>query len=804
MNKLKFLLPLLLILLLMIVPATAEEAENLTANCTLKVVDQPGKVKSITDGKYTTYWESSKRKEPWVVISSDKPIYGLYLCFQKMPDSYVIQKQSGDGWVTVAEGGSPRYHHVFFELEGLKKIRILSTMDKKNAMGFNEIFAFGEGEIPDWVQRWEKPVEKADILFLATHPDDDVLFLGSAITYYAAEEKRNVQVAYLTYSNTTRRSEALNGLWAMGVRNYPEIGSFADKYSKPSKVEQSYKDMGGQDKVLGWVTELYRKYKPEVVVTQAIDGEYGHPQHEMLVDAAIRCWDQAADGAAFRESADAYGAWEVKKLYLHLYGSEADSTAFNWDVPLASMGGRTANEAAEDAFKLHLTQAGKGNKFNGERVPFSVAEYGVKRYPNNRFGLYATRVGQDETHTDFLEHVDAVSIPSVTEAPAEPEAAPAEDAEPEMPEEPEEAETEEIQEEDEAGDETADAEEPVEEAADEETDGEAADGDEAETAEPAAVQTPSGSAAGSAPDWADVTLNARGFLDEGEYILEDAENGHWMYVSPTLRIQIERKYVKFEKAKKSDPDQAFYCFTSHIWCDTAAGELPHTVYSNPDKPRTDAKFIKEIAKARKAVLAVSTDYYTYRAGRAKSDKSSHVGIVIRNGEVLYDDPQIKERGMPNYETLALYSDGHVDSYPSKDRSAAEYLADGATDVYTFGPCLVRDGQFTDYIANANRSNNPRHAFGMVEPGHYVDVLCEGRVGKKNGMERSTGVLMEKLAQLMLDEGCSIAVNLDGGQTAVVAFMGKQLNRVVKSDPNGRPEVEVLAFGTSEKVGTNEK
>ena len=799
MNKLKFLLPLLLILLLMIVPATAEEAENLTANCTLKVVDQPGKVKSITDGKYTTYWESSKRKEPWVVISSDKPIYGLYLCFQKMPDSYVIQKQSGDGWVTVAEGGSPRYHHAFFELEGLKKIRILSTMDKKNAMGFNEIFAFGEGEIPDWVQRWEKPVEKADILFLVTHPDDDVLFLGSAITYYAAEEKRNVQVAYLTYSNTTRRSEALNGLWAMGVRNYPEIGSFADKYSKPSKVEQAYKDMGGQDKVLGWVTELYRKYRPEVVVTQAIDGEYGHPQHEMLVDAAIRCWDQAADETAFRESADAYGAWEVKKLYLHLYGDEADSTAFNWDVPLASMDGRTANEAAEDAFKLHVTQAGKGNKFNGERVPFSVAEYGVKRYPNNRFGLYATRVGQDETHTDFLEHIDTVSVPSATEDTSEPEAVLAADTEPEKQEEPEEAEPEDISEEtDEAEDETADTEDPEEITADEET------AEEAEAAEPAAVQPSSGSAAGSAPDWADVTLNARGFLNEGEYILEDAENGHWMYVSPTLRIQIERKYVKFDKAKKSDPDQAFYCFTSHIWCDYAAGELPHTVYSNPDKPRTDAKFIKEIAKAQKAVLAVSTDYYTYRAGRAKSDKSSHVGIVIRNGEVLYDDPQIKERGMPNYETLALYSDGHVDSYPSKDRSAAEYLADGATDVYTFGPCLVRDGQFTEYIAGANRSNNPRHAFGMVEPGHYVDVLCEGRVGKKNGMERSTGVLMEKLAQLMLDEGCSIAVNLDGGQTAVVAFMGKQLNRVVKSDPNGRPEVEVLAFGTSEKVGTNEK
>ena len=793
MNKLKVLLPLLLILLLAAaVPALAGEAENLTADCTLKVVDKPGKVKSITDGKYTTFWESSKRNEPWVVISSDKPIYGLYLCFQKMPDTYVIQKQSGDQWETVAEGGNPRFHHAFFELEGLKKVRILSTMEKKNTMGFNEIYAFGEGETPDWVQRWEEPCEKADILFLTTHPDDDVLFLGSAITWYAAEERRNVEVAYLTSSNTTRRSEALNGLWAMGVRRYPEFGSFPDKYSKPSKVEQEYKDMGGQDKVLAWVTELYRRYRPEVVVTQDIHGEYGHPQHEMTVDAAIKCFDRAADGSAYPEAGP---AWEVKKLYLHLYGEEADSTAFNWEVPMASMGGRTANQVAEDAFTLHVTQAGKGNKFNGKRVPFSVAEYGVKRYPNNRFGLYASRVGRDELHTDFLEHIETGETPSVTEVPAEPDKEPEAVPVPEMPEEPEES--GELPED--TGETTEEEPEAEELAGEDPENGE--DGTDGETP---AVQPAGNSDAGPAPAWADVTLNARGFLDEGEYILEDAENGHWMYVSPTLRIQIERNYLKFDKVKKSDPDQAFYCFTSHIWCDVSAGELPHTVYSNPAKPRTGAKFIREIASEQKAVLAVSTDYYTYRAGRAKADKSSHVGIVIRNGEILYDDPQIKERSMPNYETLALYSDGHMESYPSRDRSAAEYIADGATDVYTFGPCLVRNGAFTDYIAGANRSNNPRHAFGMVEPGHYVDVLCEGRVGKKNGMERSTGVLMEKLAQIMLDEGCSIAVNLDGGQTAVVAFMGKQLNRVVKSDPNGRPEVEVLAFGTSEKVGTNEK
>ncbi len=802
MNKLKILLPILLILVLLLtIPAMAEEAEDLTAGLTVKVVDKPGKVKCITDRKYTSFWESSNRKEPWVIVSSDKPIYGLYLCFQKMPDTYVIEKESGENWVTVAEGGELRYHHVFFELDGLKKIRIRSTMEKKNTMGFNEIYAFGKGEVPAWVQRWKEPSGRTDILFIATHPDDDVLFLGSAITWYAAEQQKNVMVAYVTPSNTTRRSEALNGLWAMGVRVYPEFGPFPDKYSKPSKVEQEYKDMGGQDKVLGWVTELYRKYKPEVIVTQDINGEYGHPQHEMLVDAVIKCWDKAADSSAYPDSAAAYGTWEAKKLYIHLYGEESESTAFNWDIPLESMNGRTANEAAEDAFKLHVTQAGKGNKFNGKRIPFSVAEYGVKRYPNNRFGLYASRVGEDTAHDDFLEHIDVSAEADETETETETQAAEENAGQPKQagPDEEEQneagpaAETAPTEKAD-AGDEPEA--EPTEEPGQESEAG-------AVYAEPAAEERTGSSGRfeeTAPPAWADVTLNGRGFLDEGEYIFADETEGHYIYVNPTLRIVIERTYETFEKEQKKDPDQELYVFTANIWCDTEAGELPHTVNSNPDNPRKDPGFIKDIAAEQKIVFATSTDYYTYRAGRAKEDKSCHVGIELRDGEILFDDPMIKEVKMPNYETLALYADGHGDSLPSREKSAEAYQKEGATDVFTFGPCLVRNGELTEYIATANRSNNPRLAIGVAEPGHYVVVLCEGRVGRSDNLKRSTGVMMKNLAQIMLDQGCTVAVNMDGGQTAVMAFMGKQINRVVKSDPKGRPQVEALAFGTSEQVG----
>ena len=791
MNRMKALIPLLLLLLLVLaaVPACAGEAEDLTESCTLKVVDKPGKIKNITDGKYTSYWESSKRNEPWVIISSDKPIYGLYLCFQKMPDSYVIQKQSGEDWVTVAEGGSPRFHHAFFELDGLKKIRILSTESKKNVMGFNEIFVFGEGGIPDWVQRWEEPSGETDILFLATHPDDDVLFLGSAITWYAAEQKRDILVAYLTISNTTRRSEALNGLWRMGVRVYPEFGAFSDKYSKPAKIEQAYKDMGGQDKVLGWVTELYRRHKPAVVVTQDINGEYGHPQHEMLVDAVIKCWDKAADETVFPDSAAEYGAWEVKKLYVHLYGDEAESTAFNWEIPMASMNGQTANEVAEDAFKLHVTQEGKGNKFNGKRVPFSVAEYGVKRYPNDKFGLYASRVGQDERHDDFLEHIEGLADPAVTESPEG--TGSAEEAESGSDGEPTEEDTDGTEEEY-TEEET---EEEPEEAAEKEPAEESEEYAETASAEKSGTKTSTEAAEGAeAPEWADVSLNARGYLDEGEYVLEDAENGHWMYVNKTLRIQIVRSWETPEKQTKKEAKQEFFCYTAEIWCDTANGELPFTTWSEPEKPREKMKpkIMKTIAAEQPMVFGTSTDYYTYRLGRSKS--GVYEGVVIRDGEILYDVPApIKKRyNFPTYETLALYTDGRVESWHSKEKSAEEYIRDGAWEVYTFGPCIVRDGAYTEFITEiANRVLNPRHAFGMVEPGHYIDVICEGRLKSTNG---STGVTMGDLAQIMIDRGCSIAVNLDGGQTAVMVFMGQQLNMVQKSDPNGRATKEVLCFG----------
>ena len=309
-------------------------------------------------------------------------------------------KENGE-WVLLAEGDT-RFHHGCYELDGETEIRLISTAPKQSRLVINELYVLGAGELPSWVQRWEETNEKADLMLLVAHPDDELLFFAGAIPTYDTELGRRVVIVYLTPCDSTRRSEALNGLWSMGVRTYPVFGSFKDKYSRDLKTAYQH---AGKKKVLAWVTELFRKYRPEVVLTHDLKGEYGHGQHMMVADACVQCFDLAADPESHPESAELYGAWEVKKLYIHRYGKKEDRLHFDWDAPLEKLGGKTGMEAAIEAFEYHKTQYGLTFRIDGYKKPLRVEITGTY-YENTDFGLYATRVGPDEARNDFLEHIE--------------------------------------------------------------------------------------------------------------------------------------------------------------------------------------------------------------------------------------------------------------------------------------------------------------------------------------------------------------------------------------------------------------
>lgn len=709
----KWLIALLTLLALSLSVAFAAEANDITEDCKFKVCSSGRKYTLMTDKKYTSYWESNKIKTPWIAITAPegKPIAGLYVCFGNMPESWEIQtSDDGKDWFTAVPGDT-RFLHAYVALpQPAQHVRLAVTSEKKTALRINDLFVLSEGDLPDWVQVWQPTEEKADILFLSTHPDDELIFFGGAIPTYAVEQQRKVVVAYFSRSNTTRSSELLNGLWHMGVRTYPVIGNFKDSYAKNLKA--AYKTAGGKGKVNEWIVGLYRQYKPEVVVTQDTNGEYGHKQHMMIADAAQNCIALAANEDEFTASTIAYGTWQVKKLYLHLYPE--NQITFDWTVPLKSMNGATGIELAEEAYTLHKTQASSG---------MSVTETGTK-YDNRVFGLAFTTVGEDVRKDDFLENI--------YDAPGSYDAA-ANNVE----------------------------------------------------ATPAPTEVPAYMAHMPA-------LNAKGFLDEGEYLYSSEDEGLWIYISQTSKVIIQRKY---------DATQPLTWFEADLYGDLDAGEMLRTVQNDPEKMgkvRVDAT---ETAKKHNVVFAMNTDYYTYRVA---VNNNRHTGIVIRDGRILYDDPytekQVTNSMFPNLDMLAFMPDGSLKVYHSWEKTAQEFIDEGVQTVYSFGPYLLLDGKVSERAYANNENKNPRCAIGMVEPGHYVAIMCEGR------LKRSAGVTISYLAKMMRAKGCQVAFNMDGGQTAVMVFMGKQLNQIGAYDggkTNSRPTSEVLGFGTSELVGTYE-
>ena len=404
-NKLWAILVLAMILCTLVCFAMAQEAINITDQCTL--YSDGKKMGSLTDGKYTSYWNSNEKKNPSIEFTVPQELEAgyLYICFGEMPSKWAIEEKVGGEWKTMHEGSS-EYLHALVELDGKKQFRLIDTSGKKTKFKINEVFVFSQGELPDWVQRWEPTAEKADMLLLVAHPDDELIFFGGTIPVYDVERGFNVVVAYMSPSNTTRTSELLNGLWSMGVRNYPVIGSFYDGYS--ASLETAYKKWR-KSEVREYVSGLIRKYKPEVMLTHDIDGEYGHGAHRLCADVAMHCVENTAREDYLPEQVEAYGAWQVKKLYLHLYKENA--VVMDWNQPLVSMNGKTGLELAQAAYDLHITQ---------ENTEFVVTDQGETSCAE--FGLYFTTVGNDVAGGDFMENIPLDAITG--DGPADPNATP--------------------------------------------------------------------------------------------------------------------------------------------------------------------------------------------------------------------------------------------------------------------------------------------------------------------------------------------------------------------------------------------
>ena len=371
--------------------AMGETAQEITARCTVRD-GQKKAMASVTDGSYESSWSAYGDKARILVSAPEgEVICGVYLQFYNYACPFDVQVKGENGkWQTMASCDTD-YLNGYVRLEtGAQQIRI---RPKKNndRLAVAELHVFGEGDTPAWVQRWQPPHAKADLLLISAHPDDEVLFMGGTIPYYAGERGMAVQVAYLVPATPYRKLELLDGLWLCGNTHYPDLGSFPDRFSM--SISGMYRQDGWSEAVLQrHIVGLYRRYQPEVVVTHDVNGEYGHGAHRAAADTAQKAVALAADSAYQHRNLGEKTPWQIKKLYLHLY--EQGALRMDWRLPLAAFDGKTAFDMAEAAFKCHVSQLD---------TEYKVEDFGP--YDNAKFGLAFTAVGEDVQKDDFFEHI---------------------------------------------------------------------------------------------------------------------------------------------------------------------------------------------------------------------------------------------------------------------------------------------------------------------------------------------------------------------------------------------------------------
>lgn len=397
-------------------------AQNVTAQSQSADKEDGRAVLRTRDGKIETYAEYDAGQAYALVWPAEAGVRTAYVKWYAQPDCAILVQSDANGAELNRETiDEPNYNDCYTILPEATGLSISS----ESGMRIAEVTLYSGGTLPEGVYDWQPPVQKADLMVVSAHCDDELIFFGGTIPYYAGERGLAVQVVYMANGDRARVDEALNGLWHAGVRNAPVFLPFKDVYTESLRLALLN---WGEEETTQTLARLIRRFEPEVIVTHDLGGEYGHGAHMATASCMLNAVPLAADGTATLDSAAPYGAWQAEKLYLHLYPE--NQITMDWNQPLSAFGGKTALEVANEAYQMHVSQ-----------LDYHSEVYGSGDYSSLEFGLAFTTVGADEEKNDFFEHIDPARLsnyiaptPAPTETPTPTEApAPEQTAEQEEP-----------------------------------------------------------------------------------------------------------------------------------------------------------------------------------------------------------------------------------------------------------------------------------------------------------------------------------------------------------------------------------
>ena len=377
-----------LVALLLLLPcmAAAETAQDITALCTMN--DRAYNEQypdSQVDGNYKTYFSG---KALTIKAPEGEQIGAVVLRWRTInPPAVVLKTQENGKWVEV-QRAEPDYASQYIALDTPTDTLRLTPASGK--LELCEVQVLSPGEPGPDVQVWRDPPEKVDLMLFSTHPDDEVLWFGGLLPYYAGEQDMDVLVVNAVFGWYFRRQELLDALWTCGVDIYPVMLGYPDQMDSVNVILQWWEQKNRKPK--DTTVALIRQYKPDVVVLHDTEGEYGHNAHKAFCWLGQQAVTRAADENEHAASLEQWGTWDVPKTYIHLWGE--NQLRMDWKQPLAAFDGKTGLEVATEAFQCHVSQLEK---------KYRVEDGGEN--DNALFGLWRTNVGEDLVKNDLFENI---------------------------------------------------------------------------------------------------------------------------------------------------------------------------------------------------------------------------------------------------------------------------------------------------------------------------------------------------------------------------------------------------------------
>ena len=396
---------ILTVLLLLVFPIVVYAGEATDISREITYLENETEIVKLNDDNIRTFYKLNTGSSI-TIHSENENIKQLYIVYELSSQKGKLITDKNEEIIL----GSNGFLHEYVDLKNIAK-DITLTFDSE--VNINEISVFTDGETPSYVQKWVKE-DKTDLMIFSTHADDEQLFFSGVMPTYINKGKK-IHVVYLTrhdvgsYYAPNRLHEQLDGLWAIGVTDYPTFGLIPDAYSESINVARSQMNAAGftDDDVIKFDVEQIRYYKPKVILGHDENGEYGHGQHVLNITTLKEAVVKAADETYTSVNLDAYN---VPKFYIHLYDLD-NKTELDYDTPLEKFNGKTAYQVSKEGYSKHLSQQNYWftKWLNGNNNEYTSSKQIIKYNPAY-WGLYKSEVGPDINRNDLFENIEEETI----------------------------------------------------------------------------------------------------------------------------------------------------------------------------------------------------------------------------------------------------------------------------------------------------------------------------------------------------------------------------------------------------------